>query len=116
MEKIGLKIRKIRELKNITQDYVAKQLAISQASYSIIESGRAKVSEEKLTVIASILDVSPEKIATFNELDLLSNPIINHDSYSESGLSLAKIVELYEKLLLEKDRYIEILEKQLHKR
>ena len=116
MEKIGLKIRKIRELKNITQDYVAKQLAISQASYSIIESGRAKVSEEKLTVIASILDVSPEKIASFNELDLLSNPIINHDYYSDSGLSLAKIVELYEKLLLEKDRYIEILEKQLHKR
>lgn len=36
---IGYKIKSIRELKNLTQEYMAEKLDISQAAYSKLEKG-----------------------------------------------------------------------------
>lgn len=66
MVNIGDKIRNIRELKNLTQDYMATQLGITQAGYSKIESGASQVSYAKLTEIAKTLDVSLEDIMAFD--------------------------------------------------
>ncbi|MCC7050249.1 MAG: helix-turn-helix transcriptional regulator, partial [Bacteroidia bacterium] len=67
MEPLGIKIKKIREIKNISQDYMAKHLGLSQAAYSGIESGKTKLSEQKLQTIAGVLKVEPEVIKNFNE-------------------------------------------------
>ena len=41
MEKaIGINIRKIRELKGLSQEYMASQLSLSQRAYSKLESGK----------------------------------------------------------------------------
>ncbi|MAZ37435.1 helix-turn-helix domain-containing protein [Salibacteraceae bacterium] len=40
---IGLNIKKVRELKGYTQDYVAQQLAISQRQYSRIEQNESDI-------------------------------------------------------------------------
>lgn len=66
MEKIENKIRNIRELKNLTQEYMADKLGISQAAYSKIENGNTKVSYDKLQDIAKIMGVKVEDIQSFD--------------------------------------------------
>lgn len=56
-EIVAANIRKIREFRNYTQDYLAAKLAISQNAYSKIELGYSKLTVERLFQIASILDV-----------------------------------------------------------
>lgn len=43
---IGSNIKKIRELKNFNQNYVATALGISQKSYSNIEKSKNKITIE----------------------------------------------------------------------
>lgn len=62
---LGHKIKNIRELKNLTQEFVAEKLDISQSAYSKIE-WETKISDEKLAQIAEALDVKPEDILAFD--------------------------------------------------
>jgi len=50
-------IRKIREYRNYTQDYLAAKLQISQNAYSKIELGYSNVTFTRLLDIAEILEV-----------------------------------------------------------
>ncbi len=63
----GYKIKKIREFKNLTQEHLAKKLGISQSNYARIENEEIKVSDERLTQIAEILEVSKETITNLDE-------------------------------------------------
>ncbi|MGY0039836.1 helix-turn-helix domain-containing protein [Pedobacter sp. NJ-S-72] len=56
-EIVAANIRKIREFRNYTQDYLAAKLSISQNAYSKIELGYSKLTVERLFQIAAILDV-----------------------------------------------------------
>lgn len=56
---VAINIRKIRESKDYTQDYLAIKLAISQNAYSKIELGYTKITVERLFQIAHILEVDP---------------------------------------------------------
>ena len=51
------KIRKIREFRNYTQDYLAAKLQISQNAYSKIELGYSNITLSRLIDIAEILEV-----------------------------------------------------------
>ncbi|HWK58158.1 MAG TPA: helix-turn-helix transcriptional regulator [Parapedobacter sp.] len=50
-------IRRVREYRNYTQDYVARKIGISQNAYSKLELGLHKLSLERLFQIADVLDV-----------------------------------------------------------
>jgi len=50
-------IRRVREFRNYTQDYVARKIGISQNAYSKLELGLHKLSVERLFQIADVLDV-----------------------------------------------------------
>jgi transcriptional regulator with XRE-family HTH domain len=50
-------IRRVREFRNYTQDYLAAKLAISQNAYSKIELGYSKLTVNRLFQIAVILEV-----------------------------------------------------------
>lgn len=56
-EIVAANIRKIREFRNYTQDYLAAKLTISQNAYSKIELGYSKLTVERLFHIASVLEV-----------------------------------------------------------
>lgn len=71
--KVGNKIRKIRELRNLTQEYIAYQLDISQAAYHKIESDKTNITLNRLEEIAVILEVSVIEIITFEEYEILNN-------------------------------------------
>jgi transcriptional regulator with XRE-family HTH domain len=50
-------IRKIREFRNYTQDYLAAKLNISQNAYSKIELGYSSITLTRLVEVAEILEV-----------------------------------------------------------
>jgi transcriptional regulator with XRE-family HTH domain len=67
MQAIGKKIRKLRELKELTQEYIASEIGLSQSAYSKIEAGETDITYQRLEKIADILEVKPEDIIAFNE-------------------------------------------------
>lgn len=80
---IGYKIKNIRELKNLTQEYMAEKLDISQAAYCKLEKGSTKISQEKLDKIAEVLEVNPNDITDFDNKKVLNN--INNVKGNNSG-------------------------------
>lgn len=58
MNNIGFNIRKIREQKGFSQEYMANVLNISQASYARMENEETKITVERLQKIAEILQTS----------------------------------------------------------
>jgi transcriptional regulator with XRE-family HTH domain len=54
---ITQKIRRLRELRNYRQEYMAEQLGISQNAYSRLENGETKLDVERLRKIAEVLEV-----------------------------------------------------------
>lgn len=50
-------IRKVRDVRNYTQDYLAAKLGISQNAYSKIELGYSKITLERLFSISAILEI-----------------------------------------------------------
>lgn len=74
MNDIGFKIRRAREQKGYSQEFIASQLDITQASYARIESQEIKLSIDRLQKIADILDV--------NILSLLDSSSISIQNYT----------------------------------
>ncbi|MCO6149334.1 helix-turn-helix domain-containing protein [Flavobacterium sp. NRK1] len=66
MATVEEKIRNIRELKNLTQEYMAEKLGITQAGYSKIENGTTVLTYAKLIQIAKILEINIEDIIAFD--------------------------------------------------
>ncbi|WP_259070998.1 helix-turn-helix domain-containing protein [Mucilaginibacter sp. X4EP1] len=63
-------IRKIREFRNYTQDYLAAKLNISQNAYSKIELGYSSVTLSRLIHIAEILEISLGELVNFSGEDV----------------------------------------------
>ena len=57
MRAVALNIRKIREHRDYTQEYLALRLGISQNAYSKIELGYTRITLERFMQIAQILEV-----------------------------------------------------------
>jgi transcriptional regulator with XRE-family HTH domain len=53
---LGQKIKKIRELKNLTQEHVADKLGITQSNYSKLEMGKQDIPFGKLEETAHVLN------------------------------------------------------------
>lgn len=68
--KIGLYIRKWRELKGIKQEELAKHLGITKAALSNIENDKADVSLHRIEDIARCLDLEAMQLFK-NPADLL---------------------------------------------
>ncbi|MCC8410706.1 helix-turn-helix transcriptional regulator [Mucilaginibacter sp. UR6-1] len=58
IKSVAASIRKQREEKNYTQEYLAAKLKISQNAYSKIELGYTKITLERLFQIADILETN----------------------------------------------------------
>jgi len=58
----AIRIKKIREYRDYTQQFMADSLELSQNAYCKIENGTTKLTIDRLEEIASILDVPVESI------------------------------------------------------
>lgn len=114
---IGNNIKNIRELKNLTQEFVAEKLDISQSAYSRLEKGEIKISKEKLDQIAEILEVKPEDIKAFDSHKYFNSFNNVSDSNIESiitGMG-SEEVQLLKKLYEDKIALMEELMNQQKK-
>jgi transcriptional regulator with XRE-family HTH domain len=68
-ENIYFNIKKIRELKNLTREFVADRIGMSSSGYGKIERGEVDLTISKLNKIAEVLGVSIEFIFKFNISD-----------------------------------------------
>ncbi len=66
MKKIGQNIRKLRELRNLTQQYMADQLQMTQGNYARIENEEINISDERIDKISTLVGFSREFIVQFN--------------------------------------------------
>ncbi len=66
MKVCGQNIRKIRRSKDLTQEYMAFEMGISQKAYSDIENSKVKINLEILTKISDILDIRPSDICSIS--------------------------------------------------
>lgn len=66
-------IKRIRELKDLTREYVAAELNMSTSGYGKIERGEVDLTLTKLIHIANVLEVSIEFIFKFNVSDFLKD-------------------------------------------
>jgi transcriptional regulator with XRE-family HTH domain len=64
---IGQKVKKLRELRNFTQNYMAQEMGVTQSAYSKMELGESEITYSKLQRISEILGIGVEEIAAFNE-------------------------------------------------
>jgi len=70
---IGTNIRKIRELKGFSQEFMAEKLAISQRQYSRVEKNETELTLSKLETIGEVLEVTPQQLMGFDEKFIFKN-------------------------------------------
>lgn len=107
----GRKIKKYRELKDLSQEYVADSLGISQTAYSKVESEQTKLSARRLSKLAEIFEI-PE--SDFFETDQSVN--FNDNSTNNGNGFVNKLIdgqkEVYEKTIKVLENQIDILNKE----
>ena len=64
--RIGAKIKKLRELKDIPQKCIAEELNLSIAGYGKIERDEVEITFSKLEAIGTILELEPCFIVDFD--------------------------------------------------
>lgn len=96
--KVGNNIRKLRELRNYTQQFMADQLEISLSGYGKIERNDTNVSLGRLQQIADILDVDVHGILLFND-ELIFNLSNNEVGNSQVNNYYSGREELLERII-----------------
>lgn len=113
--KIGNKIRKVRELKNITPKDMADRLNLTTQGYSRIERDEVALNVERLLEIAGIFEMKPEDLLTFDEKLVFNNHGEIKGEYCGIGISnvtnnfpedMKKLYEENAKLLAEKNQLL----------
>lgn len=116
MNNTGFNIRKQREKKGFSQDYMANVLNISQASYARLENEETKITIDRLYKIAEILD---SNIIDFLDVDrMIIQTQNNTDGVFGNGYVQNLHIEnkeIYERLLQSKDEQINLLNKIIDK-
>lgn len=95
-------IKKLREIKNLTQSELAEKIGITEKYFSALETGKKWGSFETLVALANALGVEPY------ELLLPQNQTVNYDSRRTKNLmkqlrgNLNDLIDTVEKFLSEK--------------
>lgn len=119
----GRNVKRIREILGIKQDALAIELGLSQQAVSALEQ-KEKIDEKILDDVAKVLRVPVDAIKNFNEeaaLNIINNTfndhaVLNGILYNPTFNPIDKVVELYERMIKEKDEKIALLEMMLEKK
>lgn len=88
-------IRKIRELRGYSEEYLALKLGMSQNNYSKIELGKIALTIDRMSEISKILEIEPSKLLEFDESIILNNN--NLTSLNSTKIITDKLLESYER-------------------
>ena len=90
MIKVGNKIKKLRELKNYTQEFMAVSLNLTPNGYGRIERDEVDVTLGRLEEVAKILEVDYQQILNFDEkqiFNLNNNKNINGVLHTQNNFN-----------------------------
>lgn len=117
--RIGNKIKKFRELKNLTQEHLAQEINMSVSGYSRIERDEVKVTIDKLEKISNVLGVKVEDLMRFDDslvFNNYGNATEQSFSYNQINNDVSKIEALYQeqiKILKDEIKHLRDLVKKL---
>ncbi len=109
MVHLGNNVARLRSFRRIPQKEMASQLAMSQQEYSRIEK-KEEIDDDLLNKIAEVLDFPVEAIKHIESSTTIQT-VYQQNGNSGNGFYVNandKIVEMYERLLKEKDMVIEM--------
>lgn len=93
---IGHRLRKLRESKDLGQDWIAHELGMSVSGYSRIERDEVKITYDKLERIATILNVPVADILNHQEASQVNDTTTNNNSNNNGqNLEIEKLESLY---------------------
>jgi transcriptional regulator with XRE-family HTH domain len=99
---IGTNIKNIRELKNLTQEYLAGEIEVSQATYARIESGASIPKIDKLQRIAEVLEVDLSTLlSTTNIFNFHFDKSPNPNGYINNQTNNSIDIEMLRKIIRE---------------
>jgi transcriptional regulator with XRE-family HTH domain len=109
---LGDNIRKIRELKGFSQQFLGDELNISQKQVSRIETGKTSASFFIINRVCQVLEVDLKALLNFDDQYVFNNNN-NHQNGGEfiayNNTDIERLEKLYERLLKEKDMIIKDL-------
>jgi transcriptional regulator with XRE-family HTH domain len=91
---IGNKIKKLRELKNFTQEYMAEALQMSQTGYGKIERDETDINYSRLEQIAKVLGTKVADLVSLDERLMLY--VINNANAEKSIENINNVGNYYE--------------------
>lgn len=110
---IGEKIRKIRELKGYTQDYMANVLEISQRAYSKIERNETKLDWDRISKISKTLEIEPVDLINFNDSMVFNNCSQSGKFENNNNYISEKLIDLYDKRISYLEEEIKFLREMI---
>ncbi len=115
--RIGHRIRKLRELKNFTQEHIAHELGMSVSGYGRIERDEVRLDSDKLMKMSEVLGVTVEEILRFDEKMVFQNYGTNTNlGYNHISVDVDRLEKLYrEQIDLLKEEVL-FLREELRKR
>lgn len=113
------KIRKIRESRNYTQEFMAESLKITQRAYSSIENGKTQLTIDRLFEIAKVLGTSILEILNLENSPIFNTNFNNHGTKNHGNLifkqeNLEELKILYERIIKIKDEEIAFLRSKIN--
>ena len=79
------KIRKLREAKNYTQEYMAHELDISPKTYGRLENGESPLKVEQLLKLSELLEVSVEDLISADPVNYYIGPNHSNNGSNNNG-------------------------------
>ncbi|MBP6386560.1 MAG: helix-turn-helix transcriptional regulator [Pseudarcicella sp.] len=113
---LGENIKKYRELKGYSQEFMAHEMNISQSSYAKLENENTKITVERLHKIAELLEIEISALLDSNKknvFNLYNNQtamgLVEQYINTETKETYEKLIDQYEMRLKEKDQLIQML-------
>jgi transcriptional regulator with XRE-family HTH domain len=118
---ISSNIRKARESRSFSQEFMAAKLGVSQNVYSRMEQGLAKIEIERLLQISEILETSISDLIGAKDrqtVNITNNQTVNGNVSNNTPINEVKSlhekqIELYVTIIEEKDKRIKALEREI---
>ena len=118
MNNVGVNIRKSREKRGFSQEYVADKLGITQSTYGKLERDVLSITLDRLYKIADVLEEDISTLLDIGKKNIFNNH--NHNGYVETinndyKAMVEELKMVYEKMLGIKDEQIAFLKSLLEK-
>lgn len=112
---VGNRLRSIRMSKQLSQEAVATDLGLSHTGYANIEQGRTNIPFNRLVEITDYFNVSIKDFFCIEDKKPTTYTVNENASLyqTKEQIELQKEIAYLKQLILEKDKVISLLEKQI---